>query len=47
VDNDGIASYFTTKEVGTVDAKAGTLFGVNFHIYSMKEPDYIMTEMTT
>ena len=35
-----IKSHFT-------DAWAGKLDGVPFHIYTMKEPDYVMTLMST
>ena len=42
-----IKSHFADKEVGMTDAWAGKLVGVPFHIYAMKEPDYIMSLMST
>ena len=42
-----IKSHFADKEVGVTDACAGKLDGVPFHIYMMKEPDYIMSLMST
>ena len=33
--------------MGATDAWAGKLDGVPFHIYAMKEPDYIMSLMST
>ena len=42
-----IKSHFADKEVGATDAWAGKLDGVPFHIYAMKEPDYIMSLMST
>ena len=41
-----IKSHFADKEVGATDAWAGKLDGVPFHIYAMKEPDYIMSLMS-
>ena len=44
---DEIAQHFADKEVGTADAWAGELDGVRFHVFSMKEPDYVMSLMAT
>ena len=47
VDGDAIIEHFAQKEVGEVDAWRGLLDGESFYIYSMKEPDYVMSLMTT
>eukprot|EP00934_Nitzschia_sp_Nitz4_P007490 Nitzschia sp. Nitz4//scaffold526_size3785//2112//3756//NITZ4_009261-RA/size3785-processed-gene-0.3-mRNA-1//1//CDS//3329553959//7480//frame0 len=44
---DEIAEHFQTKEVGDVDAWGGVLDSVKFHVYCMKEPDYIMSLMSS
>ena len=44
---DEIKAHFEDKEVGNYDAWPGTLDGVNFHLACMKEPDYVMSLMTT
>ena len=48
IHGEDIKSHFADKEVGATDAWAGKLDGeVPFHIYMMKEPDYIMSLMLT
>jgi len=47
VDGDAIAAHFADKEVGSVDALPGVLEGIPFHIYCMKEPDYVTSIMST
>ena len=47
VRGDEIASHFDDKEVGTCDALQGTLDYVPFHIFAMKEPNYVMSLMAT
>ena len=47
IHGEDIKSHFADKEVGVTDAWAGKLDGVPFHIYMMKEPDYIMSLMST
>ena len=47
VDGEGIKALFGTKDIGDVDALGGTLDGVPFHLFCMKEPDYVMTMMST
>lgn len=47
VDGDAIAHHFEAKEVGAADALPGVLDGVPFHIYALKEPDYVLTLMST
>ena len=38
---------FQNKEVGDVDSWPGILDGIKFHIYCLKEPDYVMSLMST
>ena len=40
-------AHFANKEVGDMDSWAGKLDDVPFHIYSMKEPDYVILLMST
>ena len=42
-----IKTHFENKEVGDVDSWKGNLQGVPFHVYCMKEPDYVMSLMST
>jgi Transposase IS4 len=42
-----IKAHFDNIEVGEGDALAGTMEEVPFHIYCMKEPEYVMMMMTT
>jgi hypothetical protein len=44
---DDIIKHFEDKEVGDVDAWEGTLDNVPFHVFAMKEPDYVMQLMST
>ena len=44
---DEIKAHFANKEVGDMDSWAGKLDSVPFHIYSMKEPDYVMSLTST
>jgi len=47
VDGDAVARHFESKEVGDIDSWPGVMDGVSFHIFGMKEPDYIMSIMST
>jgi hypothetical protein len=47
VDGEAISSYFDDKDVGHSDAWPGEIDGVRFHIFCMKEPDYVMSLMST
>jgi hypothetical protein len=47
VDGDAIHDHFAAKDVGDVDAWPGELDGVRFHLFCMKEPDYVMSLMST
>ena len=44
---DKIKAHFADKEVGDTDSWAGKFDNVPFHIYSMKESDYVMSPMST
>ena len=44
---DEIKAHFANKEVGDMDSWAGKLDSVPFHIYCMKEPDYVMSLTST
>ena len=44
---DDIAKHFQEKDVGDTDAWAGELEGTRFHVFCMKEPDYVMSIMST
>ena len=44
---DDIKKHFEGKEVGTAEALGRVLEGSPFHLYCMKEPDYVMTLMST
>ena len=44
---DAIKSHFAGKPVRFMDALPGTLDGVPFYIFPMKEPDYVMSVMST
>ena len=39
--------HFEDKEVGSADGLPGKLDGVPFHLFAMKEPDYVMQLMST
>lgn len=47
VDGDAICEHFANKNVGDADALSGLIDAVLFYLYGMKEPDYVMTLMTT
>jgi len=47
VDGDAVAHHFESKEVGDIDSWPGVMDGVSFHIFGMKEPDYVMSIMST
>jgi len=47
VDGDGIVTHFAGKDVGSVDALPGVLNGIPFHIYCMKDTDYVLSIMST
>jgi Transposase IS4 len=47
VKGDEIKTYFEGRQVGDADALSATLDGTHFHLMSMKEPDYVMTLMST
>ena len=44
---DEIKEHFKDKEVGTAEAWRGELDDVPFHVYCLKEPDYVMSLMST
>ena len=47
VKGDKIDSHMKTKAVGECDALHGTLDGVKYNIFSLKEPNYVMKLMST
>jgi hypothetical protein len=47
VEGDKIKEHFQDKEIGAVDALRGELDEVPFHIFGMKEEDYVMMLMST
>ncbi len=47
VDGKSIKAHFFNQEVGAVDAMHGSLEGVKVFIFAMKEPDYVMSLMST
>ena len=44
---DDIKHHFTDREVRDCDSWKGCMDEVNFHVYAMKEPDYVMSLMST
>ena len=44
---DEIHAHFDEKEVGAADSWPGQLDNVPFHVYAMKEPDYVMSLMSS
>ena len=46
IKSDGIKAHFDNKNVGDVDSWAGTLDNILFHVYAMKELDYVMSLMS-
>lgn len=47
IDGARIKAHFDDKEIGDVDALKGTLDEVPFHVFGMKEEDYILMLMST
>ena len=45
LDGDHINMQFENKEIGYANSLSGRMDDVPFHIYGMKEPDYIMKLM--
>ena len=47
IKGDDIKANFENKNMGDADSWAGTLENIPFHVYDMKEPDYLMSLMST
>ena len=47
IKGDAIGAHFASKDVGNVDAVKQVEDGVVYHIFFMKDPDYIIKLMTT
>lgn len=47
IKGDEIKEYFQDKEVGYFNAIKASIEGTEFHVYGMKEPDYVLFFMTT
>lgn len=47
INGDEIDKHFEGKEVGSVDALPGSMFHRRFHVFCMKEEDYVMKIMST
>ena len=47
IKGDVIRQHFDDKAVGDCDSWKGNMDEVPFHVYAMKEPDYIMSLMST
>ena len=47
IKGDDIKAHFENKNMGDADSWAGTLENIPFHVYAMKEPDYLMSLMST
>ena len=47
IDGDAIARKFCGREIGDTLAWKGRLDGVDFHVFCMKEPDYVMSLMSS
>ena len=47
IKGDAIRDHFTDKNVGDCDSWKGSMEEVPFHVYAMKEPDYVMSLMST
>ena len=47
IKGDDIKSHFDGKDVGNCDSWKGQMDEVDFHVYAMKEPDYVMSIMST
>ena len=46
IKGDAIKQHFDKKAVGDCDSWKGTMEEVPFHVYGMKEPDYVMSLMS-
>ena len=47
IKGDAIYTHFSSKYVGNVDSVKQVEYGVDYHVFCMKEPDYAMKLMTT
>ena len=47
IKGDAIKEHFDDKDVGDCDSWKGNMDKVPFHVYAMKEPDYVMSLMLT
>ena len=47
IKGDDIKSHFDDKDVGNCNAWKGQMDEVDFHVYAMKEPTYVMLIMST
>ena len=47
IKGDDINKHFEDKEIGDTDSLPGTMDGVPFHVFGLKEPDYVMKVMAT
>ena len=47
IHGDKVKEHFNDKEVGDADSWGGKLEDVPFHVFAMKEPDYVMSWMFT
>ena len=47
IHGDEVKEHFNDKEVGDADSWGGKLEDVPFHVFAMKEPDYVMSLMST
>ena len=47
IKGDAIRDYFNNKNVGDCNSWKGTMEEVPFHVYAMKESDYVMSLMST
>jgi hypothetical protein len=47
IDGDLIKDHFNDMEVGSIDALSGKLDNIPFHVFAMKEEDYVMMLMST
>lgn len=47
IDNNAIDKHFKDKDVGSVDSLPGEMLNIPFHVFGMKDPDYVMKLMST
>ena len=47
INGDAIDLHFESKDIGETDSLPGTLDGINFEVFCMKEEDYVMKLMAT